>query len=43
MPNYYKIDNVFKAHFTLRVKAKVEVKLNIPIDAIIDLAPRVLY
>jgi hypothetical protein len=29
-----------KAHFTLQVKAKVERKLNIPMDAIIEINPK---
>jgi hypothetical protein len=40
MPNYYEIDNESKAHFTLGVKAKVEVKLNIPIDVIIEICSK---
>jgi len=40
MLNYYKIDNESKAHFTLGIKAKVEVKLNIHIDAIIKISSK---
>jgi hypothetical protein len=29
-----------KPHFTLRVKAKVELKSSIPIDAIIEIRPK---
>ncbi len=39
-PNYYKIDNESKAHFTLGVEAKVEVESSIPTGAIIEISSK---